>query len=115
MSSSELELRFRGKAYAVPKKFVVDLLDQRNLFAATSYAVESSVPVELFEAFVVSLQTQRKASVTYEGKRSFSVVLCEGILSFGTFVGVFVRTSDDSSGASFSLETGDSGEGRRGG
>jgi hypothetical protein len=66
LSSSELEVRFHGKAYAVPKKFVVDLLDQRNLLAASSYAVESSVPVEVLEAFVASLQTQRKVSVMKE-------------------------------------------------
>jgi hypothetical protein len=77
MSSSELELRFHGKAYVVPKKFVVDLLDQRNLFAATNYAVESSVPVEIFEAFVASLQTQRKVAVPKENAASLSFLAKE--------------------------------------
>jgi hypothetical protein len=81
MSSSELELRFHGKAYAVPKKSVVDLLDQQNLFAATSYAVESSVPVEIFEAFVPSLQTQGKVSVTKENAASMSFLAKEFCLS----------------------------------
>jgi hypothetical protein len=81
MSSSELELRFHGKAYAVPKKFVVDLLDQRNMSASTSYAVESSVPVEIFEAFVGSLQTQRKVSVTKENAASLSFLAKEFFLS----------------------------------
>jgi hypothetical protein len=81
MSSSQLKLRFHGKAYAVPKLIVVDFLDQRNLFAATSYAVESSAPVEIFEAFVASLQTQRKVCVTKENAASLSFLAKEFFLS----------------------------------
>jgi hypothetical protein len=93
MSSSELELRFHGKAYAVPER-VVDLLDRRNLFAVRRYAVECSISVEIFEALVVSLQTQAKVSVTGTKENAAS-------LSFvGTVVGVFVRCSLDSSGTS---------------
>jgi hypothetical protein len=77
----ELERRFHGKTYAVPGKFVINLLDQRSLFAATSYAVESSVPVEVFGAFVVSLQTQRKVSVTKENAASLSLLAKEFFLS----------------------------------
>jgi hypothetical protein len=51
MSSSELELRFHGKAYVVPEKVVVDLLARGNLFVVTCYAVESSVSVDIFEVF----------------------------------------------------------------
>jgi hypothetical protein len=60
---------------------VVDLLDQRNLFAATSYSVECSVPVEIFEALVVSLQTQRKVSVTKENAASLLFLAKEFFLS----------------------------------
>jgi hypothetical protein len=81
MSSSELELRFHGKAYGVPKKSVVDLLDQRNLLAATSYAVESSVPIEIFEGFVASLQAPRRVSVTKESAASLSFLAKEFCLS----------------------------------
>jgi hypothetical protein len=86
MSLSELQLRFHGKAYAVPERVVVDLLDRRNLFSVTSYPVESSLSVEIFEALVVSLQTQAKVSVTKEKAAPLSF--------FGTVA--FVRCSLDS-------------------
>jgi hypothetical protein len=59
-----LDLIFDGNTFPVPKRYVIDLLEHRGLFAATSYAVESSVPLELFEAFVDSLKTQAKITVT---------------------------------------------------
>jgi hypothetical protein len=92
MSSSELELRFHGKAHAVPEKVVLDLLAGRNLFVVTCYTVESSVSVDIFEAFVVSLHREAKVSLTKEKAASLSF--------FGTVVGVFVGCSFDSSGTS---------------
>jgi hypothetical protein len=68
------------------------MLDRRNLFAVTCYAVERSISVGIFEALVVSLQTQAKASVTKENAASLPF--------FGTVVGVLVRSSLDSSGTS---------------
>jgi hypothetical protein len=59
-----LDLVFDGKTFPVPKKSVLQLIGHRELFAATSYAVQSSVPVEVFEAFVDSLKRQTKISVT---------------------------------------------------
>jgi hypothetical protein len=54
-----LDLVFDGKTFPVPKKSVFELLDRnRTLIDATSYAVE------VFEAFVDSLKTQMKISVT---------------------------------------------------
>jgi hypothetical protein len=87
-----LEVRFHGKAWAVPEKVVVDLLGQGNLFVATCYAVADSISVEIFEAFVVPLQTQAKVSATKENVACLSF--------FGTVVGGFVRCSLDSSGTS---------------
>jgi hypothetical protein len=37
MPSSALELPFQGKAYAIPEKVVVDLLDRRNRLALSSF------------------------------------------------------------------------------
>jgi hypothetical protein len=65
-----VELQFCGKTYAVPKKYLIGLLEHRGLLTATSYAVESSVPLETFEAFLASLQTQTNVSVTKENAAS---------------------------------------------
>jgi cell division septation protein DedD len=59
-----LDLVFGGKTFPVPKKSVFQLVRHRQLFEAKSYAVQSSVPAEVFEAFVDSLKTQTKISVT---------------------------------------------------
>jgi hypothetical protein len=91
-----LELRFHGKACAVPEKVVVHLLAQPNLFVVTCYAVADSISVDIFEAFVVPLQTQAKVSVTKENAASLSF--------FGSVVGVFVRCSLNCSGTSSALE-----------
>jgi hypothetical protein len=91
-----LELRFHGKAYAVPEKVVVDLPGRRNLFVVTCYAVADSISVEIFEAFVVPLQPQAKVSDTKEKAASLSF--------FGTVVGVFVRCFLDCSGTGSVLE-----------
>jgi hypothetical protein len=91
-----LELRFDGKACAVPEKVVVDLLDQGNLFVVPCYAVADSISVEIFEAFVVPLQTQAKVSGTKENTVCLSF--------FGTVVGMFVRCSLDCSGTNSVME-----------
>jgi hypothetical protein len=89
MSTSDFELQFHGKTYAVSRRSVVDLLDQRNLSAATSYTVESSVPVAVFEAFVGALRTQRRVSVTKDNADSLSLLAKEffdrGLLSECSF------------------------------
>jgi hypothetical protein len=60
-----LDLVFDGKTFPVPKKSVFELFEHnRELFEAPSYAVQSSVPLEVFEAFVASLNAQTKILVT---------------------------------------------------
>jgi hypothetical protein len=60
-----LNLLFDGKSFPVPKKCLFTLLDEhQELFSATSYAVQSSVPLDVFERFVNSLKTHSKISVT---------------------------------------------------
>jgi hypothetical protein len=48
-----IALIFDGKAHAVPKTYVMALLEHRGLCHAKRYAVESSVPLRIFEAFEV--------------------------------------------------------------
>jgi hypothetical protein len=60
-----LDLLFGGKSFPVPKLCVLDLLKHhQELFQATTYAVQSSVPDSMFRLFVDSLKTQRKITVT---------------------------------------------------
>jgi septal ring factor EnvC (AmiA/AmiB activator) len=77
---SSLDLIFDGKAFAVPKKCVFDLLEHCKLFQATSYPVQSSVPLAIFEAFVDWLKTQRTISVTKENAVSLSLLAKEFFL-----------------------------------
>jgi hypothetical protein len=59
------DLVFDSAAFPVPKKSVFELFDHhRVVIDATSYAVQSSVPLEVFETFVGSLKTQDTISVT---------------------------------------------------
>jgi hypothetical protein len=60
-----LNLVFDAKNFPVPKKCLMELLEQhQELFSATSYAVQSSVPLKIFEMFAAALKTQSKISVT---------------------------------------------------
>jgi hypothetical protein len=47
-----LDLVFGSKPYPIPKKCVVELLQQQRLFDATTYAVQSSIPAPIFELLV---------------------------------------------------------------
>jgi hypothetical protein len=76
-----LDLVFDGKPFPVPKKSVFELLDHQELFKVKSYSVQSSVPVEVFEAFVDSLKTQTKISVTQENAVSMWFLAKEFFLS----------------------------------
>jgi hypothetical protein len=50
---SKLDLIFQGKPFPVPRKSVFELFEHHpELCEAKSYAVQSSVPLEVFEAFV---------------------------------------------------------------
>jgi uncharacterized coiled-coil protein SlyX len=62
----------------VPKPSLYNLFDhQRGLFDATSYEVQSSVPLGIFEVFVDSLKTGTKVSVTKENAGAISVLAKE--------------------------------------
>jgi hypothetical protein len=83
---STLDLVFDRKFYPVPKKSVCEFLERRALFQATAYAVQSPVPIEVFEMFINSLTTQAKMSVTTENAVSVSLLAKEFFLSeFATF------------------------------
>jgi hypothetical protein len=74
-------LVFNGRSFQVPKKSLFELFEQhQELFPATSYAVQSSVPVDLFEQFVSSLKTQTKISVTKGNAASLSLLAREFFL-----------------------------------
>jgi hypothetical protein len=71
-------LDFRGTKFTVPKRSLFDLFEhQRDLFDATSYVVQSSVPVEVFELFVKALETGEKVPVTKENAGSISLLAKE--------------------------------------
>jgi hypothetical protein len=58
--------RLRWQAFPVPKKCLFPLLEQdQELFAARSYGVQNSVPLDIFELFCNSLKTQGKLSATH--------------------------------------------------
>jgi hypothetical protein len=76
-----LELVFDGKAFPVPKRSLFELFEyHRDLFDATSYAVQSAVPLNIFEMFVTSLKTQSKISVTKGNAASLSLLASEFFL-----------------------------------
>jgi hypothetical protein len=75
-----LDLLFDGKAFPVPKKSVLQLLGHHELFEAKTYAVQSSVPRDIFELFASSLKTQSKISVTKENAASLSFLAKEFLL-----------------------------------
>jgi hypothetical protein len=77
-----LDLLFDGKSFPVPKKFLFELFeDHQELFTATSYAVQSSVPLDVFENFVNWLKTQGKISVTKGNAASLSLLAKEFFLA----------------------------------
>jgi uncharacterized coiled-coil protein SlyX len=60
-------LDFHGTTFTVPKPSLFYLFEhQRDLFNTTSYEVQSTVPLGIFEVFVESLKTGRKVAVTRE-------------------------------------------------
>jgi hypothetical protein len=78
---STLDLVFDGKTFPVLKKTVFELLEHQELFHAASYRVQSSVPPSDFEAFVGSLKTQTKITVTKGNAVSLSFLAKEFFLS----------------------------------
>jgi hypothetical protein len=79
---STFALIFDGKVFPVPKKSLFELFEQHHeLFSATSYAVQSSARLDVFEAFVGSLKTQSKLPVTRGNAVSLSSLAKEFFLS----------------------------------
>jgi uncharacterized coiled-coil protein SlyX len=71
-------LDFHGTTFPVPKPRLFTLFEhQRGLFDATSYEVQSSVPLGIFELFVDSLKTGTKIAVTKENAGAISLLAKE--------------------------------------
>jgi uncharacterized coiled-coil protein SlyX len=71
-------LDFHGTKYTVPKLSLFNLFEhQRDLFDATSYQVQSAVPLGVFEIFVEALETGAKVPVTKENAGPISVLAKE--------------------------------------
>jgi hypothetical protein len=71
-------LDFRGTSFTVPKLSLFNLFEHhRDLFDATSYEVQSSVPVGVFEIFVAALETGTKVVVTKENAGAISLLATE--------------------------------------
>jgi hypothetical protein len=77
---SLLDLVFDGKAYPVAKKSVFELLEHLQLFQATSYAVQSSVPPDVFQSFVDFLTSQKNPVVTRDNALPLSLLAKEFFL-----------------------------------
>jgi hypothetical protein len=72
------KLDFQGAKFAVPKDNLIDIFEhQRNLFDATCYDVQSSVPVEFFALIVKAPETGTKVLVTTEKAGSISLLAKE--------------------------------------
>jgi hypothetical protein len=72
-----LDIVFDGKSFPVAKRYVFALLEHRpELFAATSYVVQSSVPRDIFAIFHAALMNQSKLSVT-QGNAAFLTLLAD--------------------------------------
>jgi hypothetical protein len=77
-----LDLVFNGKPYPIPRKFIFDLLaHHRDLLDAKSYAVRSSVPPDVFDAFVDALKSETTPIVTRDNAVSLSFLAKEFCLS----------------------------------
>jgi hypothetical protein len=73
-----VNLDFHGTRFTVPKLTLINLFEhQRDLFDATSYEVQSSVPLKTFEIFVDALETGTKVAVTKENVGAISLLAKE--------------------------------------
>jgi uncharacterized coiled-coil protein SlyX len=76
--TTKFDLDFHGTRFTVPKVSLFKLFEhQRGLFDATSYEVQCSVPLEIFELFVKALETSGKVPVTKENAGSISLLAKE--------------------------------------
>jgi hypothetical protein len=66
-------LDFHGASFPVPKGSLFDLFEHHpELVTKSSYEVQSSVPIDLFQAFVKALETGTKVPVTKENAYAIS-------------------------------------------
>jgi uncharacterized coiled-coil protein SlyX len=71
-------LDFHGTRFTLPKLSLFDLFEHhRGLFDATSYEVQSSVPLGVFELFMKALETGGKVPITKENAGSISLLAKE--------------------------------------
>jgi hypothetical protein len=71
-------LDFHGAKFTVPKLSLFNLFEhQRGLFDATSYDVQSAVPIEIVELFVKALATGGRVPVTIENAGAVSLLAKE--------------------------------------
>jgi hypothetical protein len=72
------ELVFGGTKFAVPQPRLFYLFEHHtDLMAATSYTVQSAVPLEIFEIFVNSLKAGTKVAVTIQNADAISLLAKE--------------------------------------
>jgi hypothetical protein len=100
---ADISLVFDQTAYAVPRKSIFELLNHdRSLLDAATYAVQSSVPREVFTVFLDSLKTQTKIAVTNANAVPLALLAKEFCLSelisdcatFSVSVDHFLRLSE---------------------
>jgi hypothetical protein len=75
---TKFELRFHGKQFAIPKVHLFNFFDHHpDLMGSTSYAVQSSVPLDVFQAFVTAVTTGAKIPLTRANADSLSLLARE--------------------------------------
>jgi hypothetical protein len=76
-----LSLDFHGTKFTLPRHSIFNFFeDQPDLFHATGYEVQSSVPLAIFEIFVNPLETDVKVPVTKQNAGPISFPAKEKVL-----------------------------------
>jgi hypothetical protein len=76
--TKNFELSFQKATFAVPKPNLFNFFDHRpELMATKSYSVQSDVPLDIFQAFVKSLQANTPLPVTKETVDSIALLAQE--------------------------------------
>jgi hypothetical protein len=76
-----LTLDFHGKKFTVPRHSIFNLFeDQRDLFDATGYEVQSSMPLAIFEISLKGLETDVNVPVAKETACAIPILAKEKVL-----------------------------------
>jgi hypothetical protein len=76
--TKSFNLDFHGTKFTVPKLSIFALFEHHPEFiTATSYKVQSSVPLEVFRVFVKALATGAKVSITNDNSGAISILAKE--------------------------------------